>query len=271
MQLIQKQHIPKALSFIQALEFLVEYLGKSSEKRIYKYFLGLELLKLIVKLRKWQLVDKCGLMISENNNYSETDQQEDEAALQFQDNLSALEYNPKAINEKSVKDELKSIKDPIPKFNLGYYDVIQDKQTSLLTMLPIPNDMKQKDYDSKLNQIRIKIGEVLHLFRPLIYCILILKYGGDSYTPYIVSFLIDLLRFVIEFQIKIYRKSQKEELKMRTKEAIICYILRNPFYSTIVKQIILSNTLGKILNPQGWIYRLVIAIIELRSSKCLLL
>ncbi|CAD8048991.1 unnamed protein product [Paramecium primaurelia] len=271
MQFIQKQHIPKALSLIQAVEFLAEYLGKSSEKRIYQYFLFLELLKLFVKLRKWQLVDKCGLMISENNNYSETDNQEDEAAIQFKENLGPLEYNPQAVNEKSIKDELKSIKDPIPKFNLGYYDVIQDKQTSLLTMLPIPNDVKQKDYESKLNQIRIKFGEIFHLIRPLLYCALILKYGGDSYTPYFISLCIDILRFLIEFKIKIYRKSQKEELKIRAKEAIICYILRNPFYSTIVKQLILSNTLGKILNQQGWIYRLIIALIELRSSKCLLL
>ncbi|CAK67450.1 unnamed protein product (macronuclear) [Paramecium tetraurelia] len=271
MYFIQKQHIPKALSFIQAVEFLAEYLGKSSEKRIYTYFLALEVLKLLVKLRKWALVDKCGLMISENNNYSETDYQEDEAAIQFQQNLGSLEYNPSAVNEKSIKDELKSIKDPIPKFNLGYYDVIQDKQTSLLTMLPIPNNVKQKDYQSKLNQLRIQIGEILHLFRPLIYCALILKYGGDSYTPYFISFFIDILRLLIEFRIKIYRKSQKEELAIRAKEAIICYILRNPFYGSIVKQIILSNTLGKVFNQQGWIYRLIIALIELRSSKCLLL
>ncbi|CAD8058592.1 unnamed protein product [Paramecium sonneborni] len=271
MQFIQKQHIPKALSLIQAVEFLAEYLGKSQEKRIYQYFLALELLKLIVKLRKWSLVDKFGLMISENNNYSETDHKEDEVATQFQEILGPLEYNPKAVNQKTIKEELKSIKDPIPKFNLGYYDVVQDKQTSLLTMLPIPNDIKQKDYESKLNQFRIKIGEILHLFRPIIYCSLILKYGGDSYTPYVISFFIDIIRFLIEFQIKIYRKSQKEELKIRAKEATICYILRNPFYSTIVKQIILNNTIGKLLNQQGWIYRFIIALIELRSSKCLLL
>ncbi|CAD8060440.1 unnamed protein product [Paramecium sonneborni] len=271
MQFIQKQHIPKALSFIQAVEFLAEYFGKSSEKQIYKYFLTLELLKLLVKLRKWSLVDNYGLMISENNNHSQIDNEEEEAANQFQENIGRLEYNPKSVNEKSIKEELKSIKDPIPKFNLGYYDVVQDKQTSLLTMLPIPNENRQKDYESKLNQLRIKIGEILHLFRPIIYCYLIHKYGGDNYTPYLISLLIDVIRFLIEFKIKIYRKSQKEELKIRAKEAIICYILRNPFYSTIVKQIILNNTLGKLLNQQGWIYRLIIALIELRSSKCLLL
>ncbi|CAD8151923.1 unnamed protein product [Paramecium pentaurelia] len=271
MQFIQKQHIPKALSLIQAVEFLAEYLSKASEKRIYQYFCALELLKLIVKLRKWSLVDKYGLMISVNNNYSETDYQEQEAAIQFQQHMGPLEYNPQAVNQKSIKEELNSIKEPNPKFNLGYYDLIQDKQTSLFTMLPIPNHSNQKDYESKLNQIRIKIGEILYIFRPLIYCVLILKYGGHSYTPYYISFFIDILRFLIEFQIKIYKKSQKEELKIRAKEAIICYILRNPFYSSIVKQIILSNTLGKILNPQGWIYRFIILLIELRSSKCLLL
>lgn len=68
---------------------------------------------------------------------------------------------------------------------------------------------------------QIKIGEILHLFRPLLYCALILKYGGDSYTPYIISFFIDVLRFLIEFKIKVYRKSQKEELNIRAKEAIV--------------------------------------------------
>jgi peroxin-16 len=33
-----------------------------------------------VKLRKWQLVDKFGLMISESNTYVEIDHKEEEAA-----------------------------------------------------------------------------------------------------------------------------------------------------------------------------------------------
>lgn len=51
----------------------------------------------------------------------------------------------------------------------------------------------------------------------------------------------------------------------------MCYILRNPFYSEIFRKKVLDKILGLFLKSDGWIYRIIISIIEIRSSKCLLL
>lgn len=88
----------------------------------------------------------------------------------------------------------------------------------------------------------------MHLFRPLIYCAFILKYGGQSYTPYFISFFIDFLRFIIEFQIKICRKSQKEELKIRAKEAIVYNFIHNLDFLYFKKSILYFNC--EVNNPK---------------------
>lgn len=58
---------------------------------------------------------------------------------------------------------------------------------------------------------------------------MILFYGSESYKPYLISLALDVLRFLIELQIKLCRKSQKEELKLRAKEAIVIMYSHNRF------------------------------------------
>ncbi|CAD8140748.1 unnamed protein product [Paramecium pentaurelia] len=271
MQFLQKQHIPKAIQIIQVIEFLTEYFGKLPEKRIYQNFLILEFLKLFVKLRKWHIIDKYGLMISNNNKFGEADHREDSAVNLFLEKWGGLQKDSPVMDIKLAKEQLQKAIEPMPEFNQGLYDIIGDKQVSIIKTLPIPNDLKKRDYESQFNILRIQIGEILYLLRPLIYCSCILKFGTRSYSPYLISLSIDILRFLIQFKIQIFRKSQEEELNLRAKDAIICYILRNPFYTQILKQKCLNKILGVFLKEENILHRIVIGLLDLRSSKCLLL
>ncbi|CAK84893.1 unnamed protein product (macronuclear) [Paramecium tetraurelia] len=271
MQFLQKSHIPKAIQIIQVIEFFTEYFAKLPQKRIYQNFLILEILKLFLKLRKWHLIDKYGLMISENNKFREADHREDSAVNLFQEKWGGLQKDPPIVDIKLAKEQLKKVNEPMLEFNQGQYDTIGDKQVSIIKTLPIPNSLKKRDYDSQLNILRVQIGEILYLLRPLVYCSCILKFGTRSYSPYLISLSIDILRFLIQFKIQIFRKSQKEELRLRAKDAIICYVLRDPFYSQILKQKCLNKVLGLLVKEENILHRLVIGLLDLRSSKCLLL
>ncbi|CAD8057577.1 unnamed protein product [Paramecium sonneborni] len=271
MQILQKSYIPKATQIIQVIEFLTEYLPKFSDKRIYQYFLILEFLKLFVKLRKWHYIDQYGLMISDYNKFGQADHQEDQAINLFQQKWGGLQKDLPIVDFKSAQEQLHKQKQFLPEFNQGQYDIIGDKQIPIIKTLPIPNNLKKREYESQINLLRIQIGEILFLLRPIIYCSFILKFGTQSYSPYLISLSLDILRFLIQFKIQIFRKSQKEELQLRVKDTIICYLLRNPFYTQILKQKCLNKILGLFIKEENLLYQLIIGLLDLRSSKCFLL
>ena len=54
-------------------------------------------------------------------------------------------------------------------------------------------------------------GEIVNILRPLIYCILMRIYGLNSYKPYLISLLIDILRYILQKKIKFFQIHDKIE------------------------------------------------------------
>ncbi|KAK7390050.1 hypothetical protein VNO78_25348 [Psophocarpus tetragonolobus] len=115
------------------------------------------------------------------------------------------------------------------------------------------------------------IGEVLFICRPLIYVLLIRKYGIRSWTPWFLSLAIDSIGSSILSLItssvaggkeRMFHLSapEKEEVKRR-KLLFVLYLMRDPFFSKYTRQRLESTE--KVLEPIPVIGFLTAKLVEL--------
>src|SRR5690242_12151019 len=142
------------------------------------------------------------------------------------------------------------------------------KYTGILSSLPIPKELLEKYKFT--DTTRIKIGELIHIFRPLIYCYALRRFGLRSFIPYIISLVLDLIRLILQRKMKFYSKEDKEEMKSRTWSIWINYLLREPVYTTLLKPKLIEPILGKIGSKIPLLKTLIMYIIEVRRSISLL-
>jgi len=83
------------------------------------------------------------------------------------------------------------------------------------------------------------VAEYLYFLRPVIYVMMVRKYGGKAWKPWWIAFLVDLLsRMLVRtttnwpFDVA---DLQKNELVRRDRQ-MIYYLLRNPLYETFTKE-----------------------------------
>ncbi|KAM7260877.1 hypothetical protein ACFE04_026352 [Oxalis oulophora] len=109
-------------------------------------------------------------------------------------------------------------------------------------------------------------GEVLFILRPLIYVLMIRKYGVRSWIPWLLSLSVDV--FGMGFH-SIARKqfhlssSEKDELKRR-KLLWALYLMRDPFFSKYTRQKLESTE--KVLEPVPLVGFLSAKVVELLSG-----
>jgi len=145
-----------------------------------------------------------------------------------------------------------------------------NKDMNILSNLPIPEKIKAPIINSKFLK-RIRLGEAIHMIRPLIYCLAQIVFGIDSYKPYFISLVLDIIRIILHWKVEFYDPREIDELRLRKKDIIINYLLRNPFYSHILKSKIIIPVLNKIFPKSEFIKKMIIYIIEIRSSISLLM
>ncbi|KAK9143569.1 hypothetical protein Syun_012969 [Stephania yunnanensis] len=114
------------------------------------------------------------------------------------------------------------------------------------------------------------IQEVLHITRPLIYVLLIRKYGTRSWKPWVLSLAVDLTGAGILSQILCVRHQRREGHLLsnleknevsRRKLLWALYLMRDPFFSTYTKER-LERT-EKLLEPIPVIGFLTAKLVEL--------
>ncbi|KAK9147688.1 hypothetical protein Scep_006445 [Stephania cephalantha] len=114
------------------------------------------------------------------------------------------------------------------------------------------------------------IQEVLHITRPLIYVLLIRKYGARSWKPWVLSLAVDLTGEGILSQILRVRHQRREGHLLsnleknevsRRKLLWALYLMRDPFFSTYTKER-LERT-EKLLEPIPVIGFLTAKLVEL--------
>jgi len=145
-----------------------------------------------------------------------------------------------------------------------------DKDMNIISNLPIPEKIKTAAINSKGIK-RIRLAELIHMIRPLVYCLCQIHFGANSYKPYFVSLVLDIIRMILQWKIEFYDPKEIAELRLRKKDIIINYLLRNPFYTEILKNKILIPLLDKLFPKFQFLKKIIIYIIEIRSSLSLLM
>lgn len=96
----------------------------------------------------------------------------------------------------------------------------------------------------KKNGIALKrtiFAEILYIIRPVIYVASYLKYGNSSWSPFIISLLMDIYSQMMHFSGSILSMRQRTELSRRRKYWIL-YLLRPPFFNKYIEKILKSST-----------------------------
>ncbi|CAG8668431.1 10362_t:CDS:2, partial [Paraglomus occultum] len=101
---------------------------------------------------------------------------------------------------------------------------------------------KPKDLVHRLEGIG-KVGEYLHVIRPLIYVLAIRKWGNRAWRPWIISLIIELLSRYIAYYYYTTRipgghrwlSTLEKEEQMRRLRQLWYYLLRGPLYEKFTK------------------------------------
>ncbi|KAJ3413688.1 Peroxisomal membrane protein pex16 [Chytridiales sp. JEL 0842] len=89
-----------------------------------------------------------------------------------------------------------------------------------------------EDNVSKLSGVAL-VGEVIHLVRPLVYVMMLHKYGKKSWTPWAASLSLDIVGILASMKAA-STQLEKEESERRLSD-MSYYLLREPFYSMFTK------------------------------------
>lgn len=248
--------------FIFEQAFLFLFKDSEDEKHLIECLMLFEMGKAAAKIKKY--------FESKSLKYMS----EDQTTTQANDEMEPKPNEEKLENVKYLRKLLTQIQNDSKEktlYNSEYSETLirTQKKMRILTSLPIPPDMLQR---TSIRSPQIFIGEIIHMLRPLLYCLMLRVLGTKSYKVYLISLFLDILRLFLQQNIRFYTKAEKNEYISRLKEMGICYLLRNPFYSNILKGKILQPAMNLVFGKRlEFLQTLIIYFIEVRSSYSLLM
>ncbi len=139
-----------------------------------------------------------------------------------------------------------------------------NKTMKVISHLQIQKKFYKTIKPAEIQRMVTITAEILYIVRPLIHCLALRFYGQNSWTPYIISLLVDLLRMLLEINFKFTQRSQREEFNYRNHTGLLNYLMRNPFYSSVLKGKILEPLFDKIFGKKSILKWLFFLIIEMR-------
>jgi peroxin-16 len=134
----------------------------------------------------------------------------------------------------------------------------------VISHLPIQKKFYKTIKPKEIQRMVTITAEIFYILRPLIHCLALRYYGQNSWTPYLISLVVDLLRMLLEINFKFTSRSQREEFVHRNHTGLLNYLMRNPFYSGVLKGRILGPFFDKIFGAKSMIKWLFFLIIEMR-------
>lgn len=234
-----------------------------------------EILKLFYKFKKYvESRDRFFISSETSHEVNEAEQEKEkhiEKLFFAEHQVQKTEMDPEKLKNK-LSEVLNRLRSTDKRNSASVFKDILGRSTknmSIISNLPIPQKVKAPLATRQLK--RIKFGEAIHLLRPLIYCLAQIIYGVNSYKPYFISLVLDLLRILLQKNADFYDPKELEEYKLRNKDILINYLLRNPFYTNILKDRILTPLLDKLFPGLPFLKKIIFYILELRSSLSLLM
>ena len=258
-----------SISFISKAQFIFEqgfqflFKDQKDEKFLIESLLILETAKTSFKLKKF--FESKGLKYITETTNSHLTSTDSEKSENQEEKVENVQFLRKLLTQLQNETKEKTI------YNSEYSETLlrTQKKMRILNSLPIPPDMLQR---TNIKSIEIFLGEIIYIIRPLIYCLMLRIFGTKSYKAYLLSLLLDILRIFLQQNVRFYTKSEKSEYIFRIKELLLCYILRNPFYSNILKTRLLLPFLNLVLGKRfEFLKSIIIYFVEVRSCYSLLM
>uniref|UniRef100_A0A6B2L998 Peroxisomal membrane protein PEX16 n=1 Tax=Arcella intermedia TaxID=1963864 RepID=A0A6B2L998_9EUKA len=214
------------LSFIYNSELLLEILTDTFHSQLQgMVILTIELLKVLLRLRLlW--INGGGIVA--------------------RDKIPSRDKN---LDKKENENEV----DQLEEMNNQHYADGRKKRPNLLLLLRSLKKSKEMITERDINHstapdFYIILGELLWIFKPLIYLYQLHKHGKDSWTPWLMALLVELCRMGCIHKKKL-NLIEKKEVNQRN-IAVLLFVLRSPFYETLTNSA-LTNYMGNKLNVQG--------------------
>ncbi|KAK7292573.1 hypothetical protein RJT34_15424 [Clitoria ternatea] len=276
---------PLCLSALKDLETLVEVVAQHyyGDDNKWNFLAVTEATKVLVRL---SLFRKSGYkMLLHGGETSNDKEQLDSSTSQYRaglepdghhssgylsSNLGANSMNAerRALSALSrFGEKAKSVSNPAWLRRVQHHQAITKPTTSRVDRPTLSTILSEKGLRGAL----FLIGEVLFISRPLIYVLLIRKYGNRSWTPWFVSLAIDcignsILSLVttsaagVKNQMCDLSPLEKDEVKRR-KLLFVLYLMRDPFFTKYTRQRLESTE--KVLEPIPVIGFLTAKLVEL--------
>lgn len=276
------EHIISTLSRIeffseQGLNFLFKQPNSPSTVKILSIF---EIIKAYLRIQKLINVDNLNKIYISDGISTQTSSIAEPKEELFEKLNESFEEITQNNNSNATKERIRSLLGNLKNqkfknfsFNQNYEETLyrSKKKVGILSSLPIPQEMMKNNTESIIKQKLIFFGEILFVLRPLIYCFSLIFYKTDSFKPYFISLFIDLIRIFLQKNILFYNSEEKKEFDFRKKELLLCYLLRNPFYSLILKSKVIDPILNKLFGRIPILKTIILYFIEIRCCLSLLM
>jgi len=113
---------------------------------------------------------------------------------------------------------------------------------------------------------RVKIGEILRTFRPVIHALAILLQGKPRFRTLLASVLVDLAVLALQAGYVGKDKVEREEFKRRKIQLLYIYFFRRPVYELITRPLIIEPLLSKLVRID-FLKNIILQAIDFRSGS----
>ena len=280
----KSRYIDLVLISSSGVEFVIEivmkfmYPSKYQQKNIIEILSIFELFKFFLRSRKLEINQFRKIFISERSYLCENCALTAKSAnfedlFEFEVDINkdlGINLIGNKDNNLSPKNEFQLNKCP---FNEEYEEIYPrtKKTVKQISTLPIPEEMFLKNKNVEAENVKIWLGELIYIFRPILYCFSLLFFKYSSYKPYFISLFLDIFRMILQRNIRFHWKEERNEFAKRNYDLIFNYCFRNPIYNKLIKGKLLNPFLSKIFRNFIVFKKFLFWIAELRLSLCFLM
>lgn len=233
-----------------------------------------ELIKFLLRIREFLFHSKSQIHTSENlpndSPQVELNNEIDRNLFRFENEATSDFTEEK---KKLMQDIEEIILDKHQKFNSNYEELLprSKKVLKLLTTFPLNSDLLAINNKERKEKIMIFLGELLFLAKPLINSLMLLLSRKESYRVYLVGMVLEFSRFFFQRNILFHFENERREINDRNRNVLINLLLRNPFYTNILKNRLLKPLAKSMGEKVKGLFYYIFLIFELRGSLALVL
>lgn len=248
-----------------------------SKRKSPKFYLAIscfELLKFVMRVQEFLFNCKRQIYISENipNDSLQIELHDEIERNLF--NFENEEASDFTAERKKLIEEIEEISlDKHQKFNSNYEELLPRSKKVLQTLktFPLNSDILAINNKERKEKIMIFLGEMIFLAKPLINSLTLLFSRKESYRAYLIGVVLEVARLFLQRNILFHSENERREINDRNRNVLINLLLRNPFYTNVLKNRLLKPMTRRMGERSKIVFYYIFLILELRGSLALVL